>query len=93
MMETRGAVSLKGDGETFEQSDAKIQYLTQAGGRRLVGLPYINHVSVVVSENAMAVTKSVTQSSLDWDAWIQKARQSTPMSTNSRVISRPYPSS
>lgn len=77
MQETHGTVTLRGTGRTVTQHSAKIMYYSTDGGRRLIGLPLLLPAGIVIGQNAMSITQSVTESIIEWEDYI-RARSSRP---------------
>ena len=79
--EASGDMWIRGQGETYRQKNAKIHYYDTPGGRRLIGLPYLSNVGLVAGDNVMAITKSIAQSTMDWETYMNQSRNRPTVSS------------
>ena len=77
---------LGGEGIKYVQEGAKIQYIMEDGGRRLVGLQHLCNCGLVGGQDVLPVTGKVTDSMSEWNQWINHARSTQARSNRVQVL-------
>ena len=77
---------IEGEGDKYVQDTAKIQYIMHPGGRRLVGLHYLNCCGFVGGQDVLSVAGNAMDSFTEWENWIDHARSTPTVSGRSQVL-------
>ena len=60
MTQTYATIILRRERRTIIQENAKVMCYSSDGGRRLIDLPFLLTAGIVIGQDAMSITSSVT---------------------------------